>query len=181
MNYIGQILEFIQRFFIWWVQIMPWEEAVHVRWGKHMKVLQAGIHWRLPFIDRVYVQTTRLRVLQMPPQTVTTMDGKTVTLVINLGYSIRDIKKLYQTLYHADQTMANIAMAAIAETVANTTLQDLTPAKIEAQASQSLNADDYGLSFEQTKITGFAVVKTYRLIQDGHWLPDGLKMDQQKG
>jgi regulator of protease activity HflC (stomatin/prohibitin superfamily) len=181
MNYIGQIIEFLQRFFIWWVTIMPWEEAVHVRIGKHTKVIRAGIHLRLPFIDRVYVQTTRLRVLQVPPQTVTTSDGKTVTLVVNLGYSICDIQKLYQTLYHADQTLANIVMAAIAETVASHSLADLTPAIIEQDAAKHLASDDYGLKFEHTKITGFAVVKTYRLIQDGHWLPDGLRTDQQKG
>lgn len=180
MNYIGQILEFIQRFFIWWVQIMPWEKAIHVRLGKHTRVIGAGVHLRLPFIDRVYVQTTRLRVVQLPPQTVTTADRHAVTIITSLGYTIENIEKLYQTLFHADQTLANIMMAAVAEIVASTNLSELMPAIIEKGATDGLDAGDYGLKFDYVKVTGFAVVKAYRLIQDGHWLPDGLDTSKQK-
>lgn len=180
MNYIGQIIEFLQRFFVWWVQIMPWEEAVHVRGGKSMRVLKAGIHLRLPFIDRVYIQTTRLRVIQILPQTVTTSDGKTITVVANMGYSIEDIAKLYNTLYHAEQTLASIMMATVAQVVAVRTLAEATPALIEEKAAAELQQGDFGLKFAHIKIIGYAVVKTYRLIQDGHWLPDGLNTSQQK-
>lgn len=64
MTYIGQLIEFIQRMFVWWVIVQPWEKGIHVRMGKRVKVLNEGIHLRIPFIDQVNIQTTRLRVMQ---------------------------------------------------------------------------------------------------------------------
>ena len=180
MNYIGQIIEFIQRFFIWWVSIMPWERAVHVRLGKHMKVLEEGVHLRIPFIDRVYVQTTRLRVIQMPPQTCTTKDGKAVTLVLSLGYSITDILKLYQTLYHAEETLCNIMQARVADSLALMYMEECRASNIEAELDGAMDNLDYGVKFEYCKIVSFAQVKVLRLIQEGHWLPSALTTDKAK-
>lgn len=181
MNYIGQIIEFIQRFFIWGVTIMPWEEAVHVRLGKRVRVLKAGLHLRIPFIDRVYVQTTRLRVVQLAPQTLTTKDGKCITLVLNMGYNIVDIKALYSTLFHAEQTLANMISGAVSDIISSRDLAECGPAFIEKQAEIYMQQrNEFGLHFEYVKITTFAVVKTYRLLQESHWLANDLSTDKQK-
>lgn len=180
MNYIGQIIEFIQRFFIWWVSIMPWERAVHVRLGKRMKVLEEGVHLRVPFIDRVYVQTTRLRVMQGPPQTVTTRDGKTITIVIAMGYSITDIIKLYTTLFHAEQTLCNIMQSQVADSIALMDAKELRASRVEEELVGMLDKQDYGLKFEYCKVVSLAQVRVLRLIQEGHWLPDALTMNQAK-
>lgn len=127
MNYVGQIFEFIQKLLVWWVTIMPWEEGVFVRGGKRTRIIKAGIHFRIPFYDQVYVQTTRMRVVQGPLQTVTTMDGKTITIVMNMGYTIQDISRLYNTLYHADQTLCNMMMGIVADEVYARDLKDCIP------------------------------------------------------
>jgi hypothetical protein len=67
-------------------------------------------------------------------------------------------------------------MSAIAEIAAAGNQQDATPAAIETKALEALKAGDWGLKFEHVKVTGYAIVRTYRLIQDGHWLPSGLDM-----
>lgn len=180
MNYLGQLFEFIQKLVIWWVTIMPWERGVHVRIGKNVKVLEAGLHLRIPFLDRVYVQTTRMRVVQSTIQTLTTRDGKTVTVLMSLGYTIEDIYKLYNTLYHTEQTLCNMMQGIIADEIYARDLIDCIPSRLEELVSGKMKGEDYGLDFKYLKITGFAVVKTYRLIQDGHWLPDNLQTDKQK-
>lgn len=183
MNYVSQIIEFLQRFFIWWVTIMPWEEAVHVRVGTRVSILQAGIHLRIPFIDRIYIQTTRLRVTQGPPQTVTTSDGKALTLVACLGYSIIDIRKVYMNLFQAEATLVNMIQGIIADQISFRTLEQCHPSELEKAivADMARMGTLYGLRFEYTKITGFAVVRTYRLIQDSsHWVPDTLNTNLPK-
>lgn len=180
MNYIGQLFEFLQKLVIWWITVMPWEEAVHVRMGKTVKVLKEGLHLRIPFIDRVYIQDIRVRIMQSPPQTVTTKDGKTITLIMSVGYSIVDIYKLYNSLYHVDQTLCTMMQGIIAEEVYSRDLINCFPVDLEYAVKSKMIGDVYGLRFDNIKIVGFAIVKTYRLIQDSHWLPDGLAIDKQK-
>lgn len=180
MNYLGQLFEFLQKLIVWWVTIMPWEKAVHVRVGKKVKVLAAGLHLRIPFIDRVYIQTTRLRVVQCPVQTVTTRDGKTITIFMNLGYTIEDIYKLYSTLYQADQTLCNMMHGITAVEVFSKDLADCTPDHLEGTVKEKMKGDDFGLSFKYMKITSFAVVKTYRLIMSDGYMENRLQTDTQK-
>lgn len=182
MEYIGQIIRALQNLVIWWITIMPWEEAIHVRFGKTTKVLRAGLHLRIPLVDRVYVQTTRIRIAQCPVQTLTTKDGKTVTIVMNLGYSITDIHQLYATLYHADPTLINMMQGYLADEVFSRFLVDCSPADLENAVKVQMNGENFGLHFEYVKIVGFAVVRTYRIIQDRHEIDTyaGLSMDKQK-
>jgi len=51
---------------------------------------------------------------------------------------------------------------------------------IEKRALKALNEKDYGIKFEYFKITNFAIVRTYRLIQDSTYSWEGLKMDEKK-
>lgn len=180
MNYIGQIFEFLQKLFVWWITVLPWERAVHVRAGKKVRILAAGMHLRVPFLDRVYLQTTRLRVMQGSPQTITTRDGKTITIVMAVGYTITDISQLYREMFHPEQSLTNMVQGSIADFVSTHSLDECLLPQIEKRVKQAMESKDYGLSFEYVKVTGFAVVKTYRLIQEGHWISDGLSMNEEK-
>lgn len=180
---MGEIQRFIQYIFDslkMWVIIQPWEAGIRVRNGKHIKKLSKGIYFKLPYFDSVYVQEIRLRVRELPMQTLTTKDHKTVTLNSSIGYTISDIEKLYETLYRPEMTLQNIAMSAISEVMFKTRSEDLTPEKIEQAVLEKLAADDYGMNYEYFKITNFAIVRTYRLIQDQTWVDSGFSMNEKK-
>jgi len=42
-----------------------------------------------------------------------------------------------------------------------------------------LNKTDIGVEFSNVKLIGFAVVKTFRLIQDNGWVDDEMDMDEK--
>lgn len=178
MNYIKETLEYLTRFFQWWVIVQPWERAVRTRFGKKAITLTPGTHFRIPFFDIIYIQTIRLRVVSMPLQTVTTKDGQTVTIASAVGYSICDIEKLYNSLFHPESTICNIVLSEISEYVYTHSLQECSPKSIEALIIDKLNSENYGIKYQYIKIVGYAVVKTYRLIQDSHWTPNDLSMIQ---
>ena len=113
-------------------------------------------------------------------QTLTSKDGKTITVDSALGYGIDDVEKLFNTLFQPELTLANICKAAISDFVQVNDLVDITPASIEKHVLEALKNHKYGLRYEYFKITNFAVVKTFRLIQDGSWNYNGLKMDEKK-
>lgn len=169
---MGTVYTIIQNFtqlFKWWVVISPWEQAVRVRLGKQIKVLDAGVHLRIPFADIVYLQSTRLRLTLLPTQTLITKDGKALTVAGNVGYTIDNILKLYMSLHHAQDTLVAMAQQAIASSVCRSSSDVLSPDALGKAASESLNFESYGLGEAQVNITDFAFVRTYRLISDQRW------------
>jgi len=181
MEQIKNFFDYIFKAVKFWIIIQPWEQGLRVRRGKTTTKLTGGLYFRIPYIDSVYVQETRLRMIALCMQTLTTKDGKTVTINSSLGYSIQDIEQLYQTLYHPEGTISNMAMSESSDFVFVNNLTDITPKQIEDAVLAKLNAGQYGLQFEYFKITNFAAVRTFRLIQDGQsWVDNSLKMDEKK-
>jgi SPFH domain / Band 7 family len=166
MGQIKDLIEYIFNIVKIWIIVQPWQQGIRVRKGTKIKKLSNGLYFRIPYLDSVYIQETRLRMVQMNLQTLTSKDGKTITINSSLGYSIYDIEKLYTTLYHPEGTVMNIASAVVSEYVYNNYAADITPLLIEAEVMKTLNAEDYGLHFKLFKITNFAEVRTFRLIQD---------------
>lgn len=179
---MGQLKEFFEYIFNAikiWIIVQPWQTGIRVRCGKRTKLLKNGIYFRIPYFDSVYIQESRLRVTEMSIQTLTSKDLKTITLNSSFGYSIVNINTLYNTLYQPEKTLQNIAMSEIADYIWTHSLNEITPELIESSVMSKLSANDYGLKFEYFRITNFAVVRTYRLIQDQSWISEGLKMDDK--
>lgn len=180
MNQIKDFFEYIFNSIKVWVIVQPWQQGLRVRNGKHILKLQGGIYFRIPYLDSIYIQETRLRVASLPIQTLTSKDLKTVTISGSIGYSITDLETLYNSLYHPETTISNMAMSEMSDFVFKNNMADINPAKIEEAVLAKLNAENFGLKFEYFKVTSFAVVRTLRLIQDQSWLSEGLDMDKKK-
>lgn len=164
MSALQQILNSLTGLFRWWIVVAPWEQAVRVRLGKHVKVLGAGIFWRIPGLDVVYRQSVRRRFSSIPTQTVTTRDGKAVTVSGALAYYIADIGTLYNTLHHAEDTIQTDAAALVARFVRDCDLADCTPGAVEASVNAALDLVRYGIGGAEFAVTDFVAVKTYRLM-----------------
>src|SRR3954464_5226081 len=115
MNNIKEILESLGKLFQWWIILLPWEKGMRIRFGNRIKLVAPGMHFKIPLIDKYYVQTTRLRVVQLPPQTVSTKDKQTLTVVMCGGYSISNIETLYNKMCQAESTIANMIMGEVSE------------------------------------------------------------------
>ena len=159
---------FIQfgRLFKWWFILAPWEQGVRVRLGKHTRIFGAGIHLLVPYIDIIYKQSTRQRVTRTEMQTLTTRDGKVITLAGQMGYSIKHIGLLYQTLHHAEDTLLALAQQSVAEYVEANLFEAITPSGIKDYVVAKADFEQYGLGDVSFSITCFVVVRTYRLIMD---------------
>lgn len=180
MNQVQQFLEYIFNVFKIWIIIHPWQSAIRVRNGNKIKTLLPGIHFRLPYFDSVFIQENRLRVASMPVQTLTSKDEKTITINGAVGYIVSDIKKLYDTLYHPTTTITNMTMSIVSSFVYSKELSEITPKSIQDHVLEELKKTDFGLDFSYFKITNFAVVRTYRLIQDKSWVSEDLQMNDKK-
>jgi len=180
MELFNVITNFLVKIFQWWFTVMPWEQALLIRNGKHVKLLGAGLYLKIPFIDTAYIQTTRMRMIDIPMQTISTKDGSTVTIKSAIGYTINDIQILYNTLYHPEMTLSSMSMGFVGEFIRENLIENIHPKQIEDFVNSKIIAENFGLKDLTIKITTFATVKTFRIIQDGSYLGEGLNMEPKK-
>lgn len=173
MSWFQELLKYLRDSLIWWVTIAPWEAGVRVTLGKKMVEMTPGVWLAVPFIHRIFVQSTRLRVTQAAMQTLTSKDGVTISLRISFGFEISNIVDLYNSLDHPDMTLSNIAMSEAADIVAGNNSKILTPGYIQKAIIDKLNGTKYGLKFEDVRVINYAIVRTYRLIGDGGTYVEG--------
>ena len=180
MNQVKDFLEYIFNAIKIWVILQPWEEGVRVRIGKYKKKLKGGIYFRIPYFDSIYIQEVRVRICSMPIQTVSTKDGKTITLNGAIKYYIYDVEKLYESLFQPETTILNLAMSYVAEYVSERNLTEITIKDIKEEIHKKLTTHEYGIEFLHFDIISFAVVRTYRLIQDQSWVSESLQMNDKR-
>ncbi len=170
MGNIKEFLEYILNAVKIWIIIQPWQNGIIVRCGKKVREVKGGVYFKLPYFDSVYVKDGKLRVVSLPIQTLTTKDGKTITISSSAGYCIDSVRKLYETLYHPETTVANIIMSELAEIVFKNNITEISPKFLEETILSKIHFEEYGLKFDYYKISNFAVVRTFRLIQDSSWM-----------
>lgn len=167
MSIFQGILDFLKQLLAWWFVVEPWEQAVRVRFGKHVLLMHAGVHFKIPFFDVVYKQNVRRRVSGIPVQTLTASDGAPVTVHGSIGYKICDVLKLHLTLHDAEVSVQQEVQGLVTNYVVTHSVDECTPEKIIAAVKATLNLSKYGLGDIDFFLTGFVSnVPTFRLIQD---------------
>ena len=74
-------------------------------------------------------------------------------------FSIADLRRVY----------GHLVLSAIAEFVQQHDCATCTPDAIAAHATTSIRFEEFGLGDARVWITDFAMVRTFRLINDGRW------------
>jgi len=175
MQWISQVFTMFAKPLKWWVVVAPWEQGIKVRLGKTAKRLDSGIHLRLPFLDRIYVQSIRLRTTTKDNQTISSLDGKTISISIAVQFAINDIKKLYNSVANPEVTLRTLIESKIAEFISTRNIQDITPAKIESHINTEMREfKDWGLGKLKCSIIGFTTARTYRLLMNDYSSSGGL-------
>ncbi len=85
--------------------VRPYEKGIVERFGKYQKTFDSGLHFIIPFVDRITKVDMRENVVDVPPQEVITSDNVVVTVDAVVYYEATDPVKL---MYN----VANFYMAA---------------------------------------------------------------------
>jgi hypothetical protein len=144
--------------------VAPWEQAIRVRLGKRVHLLGAGFYLRVPFIDRVFKQSVRRRLINIRVQTLTTSDGRTISCTGALGFAIVDLRKLYDTLESATDTIENECCALIARFIGQRKIEECRAPELEQFVRTQLDLTRYGLHGDEFYLTSFCAARTLRLI-----------------
>jgi len=174
-EWLRAIGEFFGRFRIFFI-VMPWEQAIRVRLGCRVKSLGQGFHWKLPYFDRVFVQNTRLHVVSTCSQTLEDESGRPTALIACIGFVIDDLLKVYRSVQFLDEALYSWASAEIAEHIE----EKLTRRKIEALVVAGLEkkAEEWGVRVEFCRLTDYAHVRVFRLMQGNRWSRSSIDLDR---
>ncbi len=156
--------------FKFWAIVQPWECAVRTRCGRRAILWQSGLHWRLPIVDDVRIVNNRLRISSFPCITISTKDGKVLSIAGNVGFHIADPLRAMLRLQQPEMTCAALAQSAVAAFVTARNLPEIIVAELEESTRMALIGQADGIEFEFVRVVDFAAVKTFRLLQD-QWRP----------
>lgn len=158
------ILDFLGQFKII-VIVLPWEVAVRTRLGKHTLVWQPGWHVRLPFVDDVQVVNTRLRVVHASPQTVTTKDGKQMTISFVVGFSIAKPLETLQKMIEPETTLVATVQSVAASFVWEHAAAQITIEALEDSVRRSLfTSFGTAIVISWVRVSDFVMARTYRIF-----------------
>lgn len=71
--------------------ILEYKQGVMLRGGKFNKILNAGWHLRIPFVDDYLSENVMTDTMQIKEVNITTLDGKTVTIGCEFELTITNI------------------------------------------------------------------------------------------
>jgi len=179
MEWLSSLLRGLAKPLKWWIVIATWERGLRVRLGKTSTALEPGIHLRIPWLDRIYVQSVRLRTLSTEKINAMSKDGKNVSISVAVHFTIKDVKRLYDSLSTPSYTILATVAEHLISNASEIEARRLTAEKLEAALDEWEDWKRWGIGELTLSVTGFSVCRAYRLLQNeyqggaGLWCLDG--------
>lgn len=149
------------------VVVKAWQGAVVLRFGRYRRTLEPGIYWKIPFFEDAVETETCVTTMRLPPQSLTTKDGKEIVVSTIVKYQIRDLKPYTCDVYDQKDVLADTVMGATARKVRASTYDDLTngtpETEIIAEARKEVNK--FGFQLHRITLTDLCRAKSIRLVQ----------------
>ena len=145
--------------------------AVKFVLGKKAVSLGPGWHWYWPFTTEIKEYPTARQSLDL--RTITTVTKDKVTLLIGgmIVYSISDIKSIVAHTWDADNTIHDIAVGAISNTVCGRYTYDELMARrqsgeLDSEIRERVKADlgEYGINVIALRLPDLCPVRVYKVI-----------------
>ena len=164
-----KLLEIIREL---WMHLIPWyvvtemENAVILRFGKFHKVVKRGIHAKIPFADVVYSQHIKTTTVHLEPQTLTTLDHKTILIKAIVRYTIPNVKKYILEVWDAHDIINDTVQGVIGNIIGVNNWEDIEKGIEEVILTQTHDiVFKWGVNIEKVTLSDLGLVRTYRLIQ----------------
>ena len=145
-----------------------WEMGVHLRVGKFLKVVYPGLNWKIPFFDKIWVTPVITQTVNLSPQTLTTMDEKSVVLTTIVRYHIFNVQSFLLNVMHANDVLVDMTQGIIRDIVEATNWEDLVDLTNLVTPEVNKEVIEWGIVVEAVKFPDLGEIKTYRIITDGN-------------
>jgi len=108
-NFLIKLLDWAwdiaERYILFWIIVRDYESGVVLLFGKYHHTLKKGLNWKFPLIQESLTCLIKPETFQTANQTITSKDGKVVTISFIGRYEVVDEKKF---LLEANDSASNI-------------------------------------------------------------------------
>ena len=151
------------------VIVEQWNEGVQLRCGKFIKVLYPGIHFKIPFFDSVIECPVITQSVNLPSQTLTTLDEQSIVLKSIIRYKVSNIRTYLLGVMHANDVLIDTTQGMIRDIVEMTTWPALVDVNTQITNEVKEFVVKWGIEVEAVTITDLGLVKSFRIFGDeGH-------------
>ena len=148
------------------VIVEQWNGAVQLRYGKFIKVLYPGIHFKIPFFDSVIECPVITQSVNLPSQTLTTFDEQSIVLKSIIRYKVSNIQTYLLSVMHANDVLIDTTQGMIRDVVELTTWDDLVDVNETITNKVKEYVVRWGIEVEAVTITDLGIVKSFRIFGD---------------
>jgi membrane protease subunit HflK len=151
------------------VIIEEWNGAVRLRFGIFNKILKPGIHFKIPLVDSIIECPVITQSINLPSQTLTTLDDESVVLKSIIRYRVINVRNYLLGVMHANDVLIDTTQGIIRDVVEITTWDDLVNVNETITKEVKRFVKKWGIEVEAVTITDLGVVTSYRIFGDeGH-------------
>ena len=164
-----KLVQLIERF---GYQLMPyviieeWNAGVHLRFGKWIKTLYGGIHFKIPFFDSIIECPVITQSVNLPSQTLTTLDEESIVLKSIIRYKVSNIETYLLNVMHANDVLIDTTQGIIRDVVEMTTWPGLVDVNSQITNEVKEYVVRWGIEVEAVTITDLGIVKSFRIFGD---------------
>ena len=166
---LDKLVEFITRFSYQltpWVIIEEWNGAVHLRFGKWIQTLRPGFHFKVPFFDSIIECPVITQSINIPSQTLTTLDEQSIVLKSIIRYRVSNVRIYLLNVMHATDILIDTTQGMIRDIVEVTTWEDLVDVNHQITDVVRDFVVKWGIEVEAVTITDLGIVKSFRIFGD---------------
>lgn len=148
--------------------VSQWEQGVRLLNGRTRKLLGPGLHWFVPVLGRIVSQDCTTAVYETDYQTVQTADGEDATFSLTVRYRTVDLKRQFETVYDAADSVGNLVQGIAAEACSTLDYECLAaelPGEVMARTESQLEA--WGIELEEVHLANLTTAPALRLIAEG--------------
>ena len=158
----------------WWLELKPlviirdYEGAVLLRFGKFKKVLEPGLHFKIPMFDEVIDQHVVVTTLSLDAQSLYTKDKQNIVVKGLIKYKISDVKTFLLEVYDAQDALSDMSQSIIKNVIMSMTLEECTDTELDNTLTKKVRVESrkWGVEVQQVTLTDLAPIRSIRLIND---------------
>jgi regulator of protease activity HflC (stomatin/prohibitin superfamily) len=171
LAWIGQIAEWVGKFFPRWIVMPVTMGGVKYVGGSRVVAMGPGVHFYWPARTIIDTYPTASQTDNLPSQTMETENGVSFTVGGMVTYSVDDVVMLLTRSFSGQKRIQASTLAAIHTVCCRMTWDELKSeqrrgtldTKLKNAAQRELAA--YGVKIEDCQLTDLARTRVYRLIQ----------------
>lgn len=151
-----------------WAVIEEYNRGVLLRFGKYVKVLEPGFHWKIPFADVVTESTIVPTTMRLYHQSLHTKDDKPIVVQAIIKYQVSDVMTLNMKVYDAIDAIGDMTQAIIKKFIMESTWEEVRNPELDNEITKKarVEAKKWGLEILQVTLVDISKAPSFRMIQN---------------